>query len=1272
MVTPTQRNQVAAVSNHTARWSRDYSHSTAFTSLSQRRSSGTFAVTSVDVPGFNIQTGDDDQESTGQGSSDPSTSASLHRDSFMSETPQIPSKNNEANRKARLSKILVRKETKQIHWLRIVTLSLFFVAACSVSLAAYFTTTAYQREIFEERFEGQAQQIADEVLGHFYILLQELEQWSIPYQQEYTITPSFQNRMESMMQMTKTNWVAMAPYIDKSDDTQDSLQQWQDYVPNATDLWLDADEAAAVVSEVFPTTNNDVALPLWQHVPTDPTLVNWDTLASPSVLPQELSLSLLTDPPTIVLGQYHNISGIAVDQALESMMYYPILTSTETDENTVTAVIMASLNWTTYLQPPQFLDASANGIACRLESFCGIQTEIQYYQITSTSSGESSLEFLDKMPPARKAELEVSVDLVQAIAEFSESSLQTSMNFQQDYCSYQLHITPTEEVYEYHVSYHAAAYTASIACVFIFCGGLFLVYDCLVERRQRKVMKSATKTHEIVAGLFPETVRNRLFSEEQEQQEDKKSTKFITFKEPKGTEKSMDLGANEYVLPQKPDLTNADFGVSERTTASTGIMAGSRPIADLFPNATVMFADIAGFTAWSSVRDPTQVFTLLEAIYAAFDQIAEQREVFKVETIGDCYVAVTGLPKPQEEHALIMVKFARDCMKTMQRLARSLEVELGPDTGDLCIRVGLNSGPVTAGVLRGQKSRFQLFGDTVNMASRMESNGLPNQIQCSQQTADLLKEADKGHWIRPRKDLVHAKGKGFVQTFWIVSPIGPVMGEHQPKVDNKMTNIEDDHSDITEESLGDHVEAQIPQEIEAPEEGAIDPHLQRLIDWNVDTLSRIIKTIVATRRTRRSLEINQQVRAFGGIQRSFSMQKISMDGSVMPMASRKLSDFSVKSNALKVTPNSNPRDEYCESIHLPHYDPGKKIKRASSLAEEKLDDRVMNELRQYVTTIACAYNDNPFHNFEHASHVAMSANKILKRVVNAEHVRVRRSSLDNLASKMHDFTYGITSDPLTHFACLFSALIHDVDHPGISNAQMLKEKHPLAEVYDGKSIAEQNSFEFAWELLMDTECKHLRTCLFENEDEVKRFRQLVINSLMATDVFDPDLVKLRNERWRKAFPDPNDESGTLPPCRPSEHMDLKATVVIEQIIQASDVAHTMQHWHVYQKWNKRLFREMYTAYQSGRSPTDPAKSWYNGELWFYDNYIIPLAKKLEECRVFGSSSDEFLTYAMDNRSEWKTKGRALVERMVASCKNEADGLEFSNLHQSSNTFDSLM
>ena len=90
-----------------------------------------------------------------------------------------------------------------------------------------------------------------------------------------------------------------------------------------------------------------------------------------------------------------------------------------------------------------------------------------------------------------------------------------------------------------------------------------------------------------------------------------------------------------------------------------------------------MFADISGFTAWSSVREPSQVFTLLECIYNSFDVLARKSKVFKVETIGDCYVAVCGLPNPRKDHALVMARYAYACLGGMRELTNKLEVTLG-------------------------------------------------------------------------------------------------------------------------------------------------------------------------------------------------------------------------------------------------------------------------------------------------------------------------------------------------------------------------------------------------------------------------------------------------------------------------------------------------------------------------------------------------------------------------------------------------------------------
>mmetsp|Transcript_15180 Transcript_15180/g.34648 ORF Transcript_15180/g.34648 Transcript_15180/m.34648 type:complete len:132 (-) Transcript_15180:99-494(-) len=96
----------------------------------------------------------------------------------------------------------------------------------------------------------------------------------------------------------------------------------------------------------------------------------------------------------------------------------------------------------------------------------------------------------------------------------------------------------------------------------------------------------------------------------------------------------------------------------------------------------------------------------------------------------------------------------------------------------------------------------------------------------------------------------------------------------------------------------------------------------------------------------------------------------------------------------------------------------------------------------------------------------------------------------------------------------------------------------------------------------------------------------------------------------------------------------------------------MQHWHIYRKWNQRLFREMYEAFLQGRAEKDPSDNWYEGEKGFFDFYIIPLAKKLKDCGVFGVSSDEYLQYAVQNRKEWELKGAELVAEMLKSFRDQ--------------------
>jgi hypothetical protein len=212
---------------------------------------------------------------------------------------------------------------------------------------------------------------------------------------------------------------------------------------------------------------------------------------------------------------------------------------------------------------------------------------------------------------------------------------------------------------------------------------------------------------------------------------------------------------------------------------------------------------------------------------------------------------------------------------------------------------------------------------------------------------------------------------------------------------------------------------------------------------------------------------------------------------------------------------------------------------------------------------------------------------------------------------------------------------------------LVKEGNILARVYDNKSVAEQNSVDRAWDLLMGGEYVALRRAIYVTASDFRRFRGLLVNSVMATDIIDKELKVLRNDRWAKAFHDIATEEN------PQESTNRKATIVIEHLIQASDVAHTMQHWEIYHKWNKRFFLENYNAFRTGRAEQDPSDYWYKGEIGFFDFYIIPLAKKLKECGVFGVSSDEYLLYAEQNRKRWVNEGEAVVAEMIEELKRES-------------------
>jgi adenylate cyclase len=184
------------------------------------------------------------------------------------------------------------------------------------------------------------------------------------------------------------------------------------------------------------------------------------------------------------------------------------------------------------------------------------------------------------------------------------------------------------------------------------------------------------------------------------------------------------------------------------------------PIADHFENASILFADVVDFTPLSGRLEPRELVDLLDRLFTSFDELVDRYRVEKIKTIGDCYMVAAGVPRPRPDHAHALVRLALE----MRECAKACLPVRGAD--DLRLRIGVSSGPVVAGVIGRRRFLYDLWGDTVNMASRMESHGTPDTIQITRSTWELVRE----DFVTERRGLVEVKGKGEVETWYLVGP----------------------------------------------------------------------------------------------------------------------------------------------------------------------------------------------------------------------------------------------------------------------------------------------------------------------------------------------------------------------------------------------------------------------------------------------------------------------------------------------------------------------
>jgi adenylate cyclase len=187
------------------------------------------------------------------------------------------------------------------------------------------------------------------------------------------------------------------------------------------------------------------------------------------------------------------------------------------------------------------------------------------------------------------------------------------------------------------------------------------------------------------------------------------------------------------------------------------LKANPQTIADSFSSASILFADVADFTPLANNLPPTRVVEMLDRLFGHFDTLMERYDLEKIKTIGDCYMAAAGIPVPREDHARALANIGLDMLEAVSPKGAMADLGLG-------LRIGINSGPVVAGVIGRKRFLYDLWGDAVNIAGRMQTQGTPGRIQVTRSTYDLLKD----EFVLEPRGTIEIKGKGDMETWYLI------------------------------------------------------------------------------------------------------------------------------------------------------------------------------------------------------------------------------------------------------------------------------------------------------------------------------------------------------------------------------------------------------------------------------------------------------------------------------------------------------------------------
>ena len=349
-----------------------------------------------------------------------------------------------------------------------------------------------------------------------------------------------------------------------------------------------------------------------------------------------------------------------------SFILSPIFESSA-EQDFVRGFVMLIFHWTTFVE--SLVTLGTNGMDLVISDSCGSVYTYRLHGDGFEFRGKGALQETTYNDMKRTVILDSEQD--------GEDDHQTH-----DICTYVLSMYPTRELHGQFTSHDPFLHALVVPAIFALTAVIFMFYDWTIKRRKERVVLTVQKTEAIVSSIFPKNVRGRLLDNVAMEDSRIKNQVNMTM----GPSKTPTLYRIQPVSAQEKEEDEENLAGGSQIYKNA-----SKPIADLFPDATVLFAEMDGFSAWNSLRQPSEVFEFLETMYRAFDQLARRHKVFKVETVGDCYVAVAGLPELRIDHALAMTQFAAACMVECGRICSILTRDFGPDTESMALRMGLHT-----------------------------------------------------------------------------------------------------------------------------------------------------------------------------------------------------------------------------------------------------------------------------------------------------------------------------------------------------------------------------------------------------------------------------------------------------------------------------------------------------------------------------------------------------------------------------------------------------